>query len=652
MNKTISSPAFKFAGVGFLNVFITLLIVFALKEGFGVDDVPANFIGYVAGLLSSFILNKRWTFGNDSGTFAAFLRFIVVFAASYLLNILTVLTALRVGMHDYLAHIMGMPVYSLVFYLGCRSFAFPAPKTSHMPSHFQADHVPYRENQNPRREQTMRFDVWIWFILTFVFSAIILFYRLGELPIVLWDEARLANNALEMSRSGLSLITTYNWSPDHWNTKPPALIWAMACAIKLFGPGEIAVRLPSALSSLATSMILFSVCAWHLRRPVAGFIAVLLLYATPGYVLFHGARSGDYEALLILGTTSYLIAGYLMLQAKPAEKPVWLAICSGCIVLSFLTKTIQGMIMLPPLIAFVCIKERSGLFLRARAFLLAGLFIIAICAGYYLLREQYDPGYFKAVQANDLAGRYANEIEQHGQDWTWYLNQTRQFPWLIPCFLVAGWQLRQGMASSRPLILLLFIASVFYFVIISSARTKLVWYAAPLSPLCALIMAIGLTGFLETYGKAYPFVSPAGLPLRVLLSAAAATVILFNLNAINTQIAKRAADYLDAYSVFLRSTQMDKFKTAKLAVIHPGYQNQQNDPYYIAPPLFYVNRLRVEGRDVRVMQQPLALPHNIDTILACGPVRAHVERLIPRWLVTENTELCTVYSAPASALRK
>jgi hypothetical protein len=165
-------------------------------------------------------------------------------------------------------------------------------------------------------------------------------------------------------------------------------------------------------------------------------------------------------------------------------------------------------------------------------------------------------------------------------------------------------------------------------------------------------MAIGLTGFLETYGKAYPFVSPAGLPLRVLLSAAAATVILFNLNAINTQIAKRAADYLDAYSVFLRSTQMDKFKTARLAVIHPGYQNQQNDPFYIAPPLFYVNRLRMEGRDVRVMQQPVALPHNIDTILACGPVRAHVERLIPRWLVTENSELCTVYSAPASAVRK
>jgi hypothetical protein len=72
-----------------------------------------------------------------------------------------------------------------------------------------------------------------------------MFIDLRPVPIVLWDESRLAVNALEMHLRGLSLVTTYEFSPDLWNTKPPLLIWLMQPGMAAFGPSEWTVRLPS-----------------------------------------------------------------------------------------------------------------------------------------------------------------------------------------------------------------------------------------------------------------------------------------------------------------------------------------------------------------------------------------------------------------------
>jgi hypothetical protein len=52
-------------------------------------------------------------------------------------------------------------------------------------------------------------------------STLLLFVDLeGPPPIALKDEARNANNALEMYLRGFGLVTTYEFRPDLWNTKP------------------------------------------------------------------------------------------------------------------------------------------------------------------------------------------------------------------------------------------------------------------------------------------------------------------------------------------------------------------------------------------------------------------------------------------------
>lgn len=114
----------KFAGVGVLNTLVSVGVIFGLKSLAGVGDVPANLSGYVVGVSCSFLLNRNWTFRHSAHPLPALLRFLLVFAVSYLLNLALVLGLIHLGCNDYLAHLGGMPLYSVVFYLGCRHFAF------------------------------------------------------------------------------------------------------------------------------------------------------------------------------------------------------------------------------------------------------------------------------------------------------------------------------------------------------------------------------------------------------------------------------------------------------------------------------------------------------------------------------------------------
>ena len=71
------------------------------------------------------MLNRRWTFAHTDRLLPALLRFLLVFLGSYLLNIAVVLGLIHLGCNGYLAHIAGMPLYSVAFYFGCRYFVFP-----------------------------------------------------------------------------------------------------------------------------------------------------------------------------------------------------------------------------------------------------------------------------------------------------------------------------------------------------------------------------------------------------------------------------------------------------------------------------------------------------------------------------------------------
>lgn len=454
-----------------------------------------------------------------------------------------------------------------------------------------------------------------WYLAMLIPLAVVLLYRLGAAPIAIWDEARLANNAIEMAGKGLSLVSTYGGAADHWNTKPPLLVWLMALSIQLFGASEWAVRLPSVLAAFATASVMFWFCAVQLKRPLAGFVAVLVLLNMPGYLMTHGARSGDYDAMLALWSTSYLVAGFMLAQAARQRQGPLLFACAACVALAFLTKSIQGLIFLPVVVANLAIEGRLPAVLRSRALYLNAALVLVVCGAYYFAREQADPGYFAAVRSNDLGGRFSTVIENHQHGPLWYATQFKFYPWLVPGLLGAFFMARSGAGQQRKVALYFGAASLFYLVVISSASTKVWWYETPLAPLIGILVGVWIDG-----AWAAKLGQRAALQRTLVrrCAIAGAALIVLDVGMIEQKIGYAQAEAPDKYSLFLRSAAIAQAAPLDLVILHPGYANGQGDPLYVAPTLFYASALRAAGSRVSIQPVSQAVPASATSMVVCG----------------------------------
>jgi 4-amino-4-deoxy-L-arabinose transferase-like glycosyltransferase/putative flippase GtrA len=620
LSKLFSVTLGKFLTVGVINTAVTMAFIFTAKAWLNLGDIEANACGYVIGMLCSFLLNKFWTFSHKGNTLQAAARFILVCGFAYGINLLALKAFLSLDVNAYLCHILAMPFYTLVFYVGSKVIVFVKYSNTET-GEGSSERRPWLANLKSSHhvfdsgaKDISRRNLFL-FLFVLAVSAIVLLYRLTDDPIEIWDEARLANNALEMSKNGLSLITTYEWLPDHWNTKPPLLIWLMAISMNLVGINELGVRLPSVLASLGTVMLVYCFVGNFFRRPVHAFLAAMLILATPGYVQIHGARSGNYDALLTLLTTAYILSAFMFLEGPVRKKRMYFILTTVAVVLAFYTKTIQGLIFLPAIILYALLTKKIVAVLREPYFHIGCLLAVASCVVYYWFRNEIDPGYFSAVQANDLGGRYANALEGHHGSPIWYLMRFKYFPWLVPGFIMAAYILLRGASDLRRFILLITICSLFYFFVISSAGTKLVWYAIPIAPLSAIICALGLGDVAEKLRKGAPAVR---WPLVALLGIAVGVpVVSLNTMLVHRALASKEAKPLDQHSFALRSLIENKKLIGPLVVLHPGYPVAPGFPFYVAPTLFYANVLTITGTPTTIVQHAFEVEKNA-TLLACG----------------------------------
>ena len=118
----------KFLIVGGANTLLGLAIIYLAKWGAGLHDALANFLGYAFGLCLSFLLNKTWTFRYAGPTTAALVRFLLVAAVAYALNLATVMLAIDFfRINSYAAQALGIVPYTAFTYLASRYFAFHEP---------------------------------------------------------------------------------------------------------------------------------------------------------------------------------------------------------------------------------------------------------------------------------------------------------------------------------------------------------------------------------------------------------------------------------------------------------------------------------------------------------------------------------------------
>ncbi len=128
MTALLSRTASKFLAVGIANTMAGLAVIYGAKWLFRLGDIAANVAGYAVGLALSFLLNKHWTFRFDGDSRMAAFRFLGAFMLAYSVNLMTVLTCIRVlGMDGYLAQAIGVIPYTVSFYALSKGFVFRRP---------------------------------------------------------------------------------------------------------------------------------------------------------------------------------------------------------------------------------------------------------------------------------------------------------------------------------------------------------------------------------------------------------------------------------------------------------------------------------------------------------------------------------------------
>ncbi len=450
----------------------------------------------------------------------------------------------------------------------------------------------------------------LFFIIFTAFSVTVILVPLGH-TIELWDESRRANNAIEMVLTGHWIVPTYNFIPDHWNTKPPLYLWIVATLGRLGVPLIPALRLPSALAGLTSVLLVYHFATHVLKRNFAGIVAALVLMASTLYFGLHTALSGDCDALLCLLTTIYTLACFVIIEDRTPYTTVAFACGSVALIGAVLTKGIAGALLLPSVFLYALLRRRLPVILGDRRFWLAFGGAVGVIALYYLGRERIDPGYLAAVSANELAGRFNEVKEGHqGPAWLYLTCLLARFEPGMPLLLLSWFTLRrpglptglkpsQPAALARPAALFAIVVAAVFLFILSISRSKTYYYCAPAIPLLNLVAGLGLADALVALRRhrhwSLPRMQAAAFACLALLSTVAATFGLLHSSAITGGEQVQYGDILETMRADVQASK----SPGPVILLDPGFDNVDVS-HYNPIAAYYAKDSTRRGMPVRI----------------------------------------------------
>ncbi|MFC9352763.1 ArnT family glycosyltransferase [Arthrobacter sp. NPDC057013] len=166
--------------------------------------------------------------------------------------------------------------------------------------------------------------------------------------------------------------------------KPPAALWIPALAGRVFGFSPLSMLVPQALMGVAAVGLLY-LTVKRISGPAAGLLAGGVLALTPVAALMF--RFNNPDALL---TLCLVLAAYLTTRAIEKAGWKWLAAAGAVIGLAFLTKMLQGFLIVPGL-ALAYLWAAPATLGRRFLHLLAAAGGIVLVAGSYIALFQLTP---------------------------------------------------------------------------------------------------------------------------------------------------------------------------------------------------------------------------------------------------------------------
>jgi 4-amino-4-deoxy-L-arabinose transferase-like glycosyltransferase len=181
--------------------------------------------------------------------------------------------------------------------------------------------------------------------------------------------------------------------------KTPASVWVMALSVRVFGMSSWSVLAPQALMGVGSVWLLYLT----VRRsfgPIAALVAGIALALTPVAVLMF--RFNNPDALLVL---LLVAAVYTTMRALETASTRWLVVAGVVVGLAFLTKMLQGFLIVPALAGVYLLAAPTTLRRRVWGVAVAGIAVV-VSAGWYVALVELLPAdarpYVGGSQTNSL----------------------------------------------------------------------------------------------------------------------------------------------------------------------------------------------------------------------------------------------------------
>lgn len=123
--------------VGVMNTLTTLVVILLCKSILGINLWVANALGYIAGVINSFLWNKMWVFNSHSGIKGEAVRFLIGFGLCYGIQFaVTWCVTYAIGSWEHtlpwgfvisgygIATLIGMVIYTISNYIYNRIITF------------------------------------------------------------------------------------------------------------------------------------------------------------------------------------------------------------------------------------------------------------------------------------------------------------------------------------------------------------------------------------------------------------------------------------------------------------------------------------------------------------------------------------------------
>lgn len=306
--------------------------------------------------------------------------------------------------------------------------------------------------------------------------------------------------------------------------KPPLSLWLMGLSARVLGFSSVAILLPQALCTIGAVALLYATVRRGLADRVpsstaatAALLAAALLATTPITVAI--GRVNNPDALLIL-----LLVGsaYAVVRALEHGRTRWLLLAATLTGLAFMTKMLQGWMLVPALGAAYLLAGPPRLLERMGQLVLAGVTMVVVSCAWPLavtlwpgakpyIGGSEDGSVWNLILGYNGLGRITGQGEggmggggasfggESGALRLFNEQVGAQIAWLLPlsllCLVAGVWLTRRAPRTDRVRALLLLLGgwAIVHALIFSTAQgTFHPYYTSAMAPAIAGLVGVGL----------------------------------------------------------------------------------------------------------------------------------------------------------------